>query len=102
MDVIQERALISDEHSVETAENGQLAVSRLLTNDVTNNFDVVIMDDNMPVMTGTEALTIVRQERNNIPVIILTGDTMAEKKEQLYALGASRSRKTSRSQRSRW
>ena len=50
------------------AENGAEAVSKSKDNDV----DLVIMDIVMPIMTGIEALKKIREEKNNLPVVMLT------------------------------
>jgi len=50
------------------AENGAEAVSKSKDNDV----DIVFMDIVMPIMTGVEALKKIREEKTNLPVVMLT------------------------------
>ena len=50
------------------AENGAEAVIKSKDNDV----DLVFMDIVMPIMTGIEALKKIREEKNNLPVVMLT------------------------------
>lgn len=50
------------------AENGQQAIS--LIDEVEP--DVILMDLNMPVMSGLEAMQVLKDKNNRIPVIILT------------------------------
>ncbi len=38
-----------------------------------NRYDVVTMDLQMPRMTGTEAIRILKRERPNLPIIVVTG-----------------------------
>jgi DNA-binding NtrC family response regulator len=55
---------------VQTAENGKQAIERLRTD---QEIDLVITDMKMPEMDGVELLKFIRQVRENLPVIILTG-----------------------------
>lgn len=50
------------------ASNGQEAIELLEKNKV----DVILLDLNMPVMSGLETISYLNQEQINIPVIILT------------------------------
>jgi CheY-like chemotaxis protein len=50
------RVLTSKNHLVETAEDGSQALDRLIKGYSTNDFDVVLMDLQMPVMDGIEAV----------------------------------------------
>ena len=54
---------------VEVAENGLIAIEKLKD----ENFDVVLMDMQMPIMGGIEATVIIREElKLSIPIIALT------------------------------
>jgi len=54
---------------VEVAENGLIAIEKLKS----QNFDVVLMDMQMPVMGGIEATSIIRGDlKSSIPIIALT------------------------------
>ena len=55
---------------VETAENGKQAIERVRTGP---ELDLVITDMKMPEMDGLELLKLIRQVRESLPVIILTG-----------------------------
>ena len=72
--------------SVETAAHGAEALERLRV----EPFDVVLMDVHMPVMDGIEAVSRIRggqAGRTDIPIIALTGDSMAGEEQRLMALG---------------
>ena len=43
-----------------------------------NNYDVIIMDLQMPVMDGFEAATIIKQTQPDVPIIALSADAMPE------------------------
>jgi signal transduction histidine kinase/CheY-like chemotaxis protein len=64
-------------HQVECVENGRLAVDRMMSED----FDVVIMDMQMPVMDGEDATVAIRalpEPKCAVPVLALTADVMPE------------------------
>lgn len=57
-----------DNFEVSEAENGQEALDALATED----YECVVLDVMMPVMDGYEALAHIREEYENLPVIMLT------------------------------
>jgi len=64
--------------SVVIAENGQLAHEFAISASKQGNpFDVVLMDMQMPVMTGYEATQLLRQDGYVGPIIALTASAMA-------------------------
>ncbi len=70
---------------VETAENGALGIERLER----ENFDVVLMDIQMPVMDGQAAMRELKSRGFKTPVIALTAHAMKEEREASLALGFS-------------
>lgn len=54
---------------VDVAEDGEAALEKLQS----QPFDVVLLDINMPRMSGLEALTIIRQQHPETEAIMLTG-----------------------------
>ena len=83
---ILSRILSNFNYTVETAENGLVATQKLTE----NNFDVIFMDLNMPVMDGFQAIDIIRQELNStLPIIVVTANTVASEIERTYDLGAN-------------
>jgi len=65
---------------VELAEDGKVAVEKITA----GAFDLVLMDWNMPNMTGIEALRAVRGAGNKTPIVMVT--TEAEKTRILDAI----------------
>lgn len=65
------------------AENGRLALDRLKE----DNFDLILMDLQMPVMDGFEASRIIRNSEDkrvcNIPIIALTAAMMSDNEEKV-------------------
>ena len=72
----------------ETAENGQLALAKLEKAD----FDLIIMDNHMPVMTGVEAIKVIRGREDGkrfIPILSLTADASDGSREICASAGAN-------------
>jgi CheY-like chemotaxis protein len=62
------------------AENGKQVIALLEK----QHFDIILMDIQMPEMTGLEAARHIRQDNQQVPIIALTGsDTTAEMEEAL-------------------
>jgi PAS domain S-box-containing protein len=76
-------------HTVELAENGREALDRWRA----SRFDVVLMDLQMPVMDGLEAVDLIREEEaarrsgGHIPIIAVTADGPAWTREELRERG---------------
>ncbi len=69
---------------VTTAENGAQAVEEALR----NNFSLIIMDMQMPVMDGIEATRKLRNLRYSSPIVALSANTSQLNREQFLAAGA--------------
>ena len=67
----------------EIVENGQEALDRL--DDGT--FDLVLMDVNMPVLSGTEAVGRIKQQKIPTPVVALTANVMEGDAQRFLAAG---------------
>ena len=67
---------------VEIADNGALAVERVLK----NGFDVVLMDMQMPVLSGLEATKVLRREGVAKPIIALTAQALTSDRERALAI----------------
>jgi CheY-like chemotaxis protein/HPt (histidine-containing phosphotransfer) domain-containing protein len=78
--------LKSAHHDVEIAENGEEAVAAVRKSD----FDVVLMDVQMPVLDGVQATKQIRAlppPRNAVPIVALTAHAMAGAREEYLACG---------------
>jgi DNA-binding NtrC family response regulator len=65
---------LSAEYSVETATSIPQAMKTVMT----RHLDLILLDMNMPEMSGLEFLKTLRQRNHNTPVIMLTGETKTE------------------------
>ncbi|MGE5259801.1 MAG: response regulator [Actinomycetota bacterium] len=70
---------------VDCAENGEVALRMIADND----YDVVLMDMQMPVMDGIEATRILRSNPRyaDLPIVAMTANAMASDRELCLAAG---------------
>jgi CheY-like chemotaxis protein len=66
-------------------ENGSKALT-LLKKD--KDFDMILIDWNMPVMTGTEAISVLNFQGNKIPIVMMSGRDRPEDIERVLQMGA--------------
>ncbi|WP_419555256.1 ATP-binding protein [Pseudoalteromonas luteoviolacea] len=69
--------------NVTAVENGQLAVQAVLDYE----FDLILMDIQMPVMDGEQAFNFIQATGCTAPVIALTANTMSHEVERYIKLG---------------
>ncbi|HNR95304.1 MAG TPA: response regulator, partial [Kiritimatiellia bacterium] len=68
---VVEHLLKSNDYEVRTAADGQAALRQFKS----YRPDLVFLDLNLPRLSGWEVLRQIRQERSDIPVIMLTSQT---------------------------
>lgn len=68
------------------ATNGQEAVNLLSSN---GNVDLVLMDWNMPTMSGIDALKSIRASKNDVPVVMVTSQSEKDRVIEAIKLGAN-------------
>ena len=70
---------------VEECYNGKEAIEKIELN---NNYDIVLLDIQMPIMGGEEAIQYIRNMPNfHAPVVALTADAMTGAKEKYEKMG---------------
>jgi len=74
------------EYDVSEANNGKVGLDFITR----ENFDLVILDMMMPIMSGDDVLQKLKEMENfSVPVLILSADKDEENKAKAIALGAS-------------
>jgi PAS domain S-box-containing protein len=72
---------------VDVADNGAIAVEKVSK----NNYDVVLMDIQLPEMDGYEATSHIRSKLNHpksgIPIIAMTAHALADESEKCFKMG---------------
>ena len=74
--------------TLDIAENGQIAISKLNANE----YDLVMMNLEMPVMNGFETTTYIRKRmghKSNIPIIVVTCSSGVTEATKCLLLGAN-------------
>lgn len=76
----------------ETAENGDAAVTRFKKD--SGSFDIILMDKEMPVMDGLEAVQKIRaievaENQAPIPIVAITAAAMTGDREECLAAGCN-------------
>ena len=75
--------------TVVTADNGQIALDMLQQDAAAQQIDLVLMDMQMPVMDGYEAVQLLRSAGFDRPIIALTANAMREDRERCIAVGCN-------------
>jgi len=75
--------------TVVTADDGQIALNMLQEDATTRQIDLVLMDMQMPVMDGYEAVKLLRSCGFDRPIIALTANAMREDRERCLAVGCN-------------
>lgn len=78
-------------HKVESAENGQLALDAIrqtLRDSSQVPFDLVFLDNQMPVLSGVEMVTRARMEGIETMIVGITGNAMKEDQDEYLECGA--------------
>jgi len=70
-------------YTPDQAENGEVALMKAKA----EKYDAVVLDINMPVMTGKEFLLQFRKFQKDVPVIALSSDGLLEDKLSMFDLG---------------
>lgn len=81
--IVTQNILEKESYKTAIVANGELAVQEVMK----NNYDLVLMDLNMPIMGGVEATTRIRAFNENIPIIALTAADMEEVEEKVMRHG---------------
>ena len=68
----------------ESAKDGEEGLRKISS----GKYDAIVLDINMPNMSGREFLQKIRNAENHTPVLVLTSNSMLEDKVELFDMGA--------------
>ncbi len=80
---LMSRVLTKIGFSFVIASNGEEAIQKYKEGGI----DLILMDENMPIMSGIEATKSIRKLDKNIPIIALTANAMKGDRERFLAAG---------------
>ncbi len=78
--------LQAEGHAVEVAADGETALERLV--DKSERFDAVVLDVMLPGKSGFDVATVLRENKNYVPILMLTARGRPEDVLQGFAAGA--------------
>jgi DNA-binding response OmpR family regulator len=90
LEIVQEALLLNSyKGPVLPLTSGQSLIEQLSVNDVSPEPKVIVLDLNMPLLNGFQALQIIRKHPNfsSIPVIVLTASSNKEDEIKSFELG---------------
>ncbi|MFC1858778.1 response regulator, partial [Thermodesulfobacteriota bacterium] len=82
--------LLKDEgFFMDIADNGKIAVEKVMSSKDNSPYDVVLMDLQMPVMDGYAAAQEIRKDTrfDNLPIVAMTADAMSGVREKVLDIG---------------
>lgn len=83
-ELLQE-SLETDNHSITTLSSAELAIHAMKTEEP----DIILLDINLPGMSGFEFLKIVKTEYAHIPIVMITSNTDIDSAIKAMKLGAN-------------
>lgn len=83
--ILMKKLMRQSGHRVQTAENG-FAALKILEN---NNFDLILLDLQMPVMDGFETAARIRELSVKTPIIVVTASATAEDYDACFNIGVN-------------
>ncbi len=72
---------------IDVAANGQLAVDRIMA--TPTGYDLILMDAQMPVMSGRDAILLIREKRFHGPIIVLAERLSLDDRANFVQAGCS-------------
>ena len=81
------KTMLKDKYTVQAFTSGETAIKYLASHPV----DLVLLDYDMPNVTGYEVLMAIRSDKNicDTPIIFITGVTNARMEEEMIERGAN-------------
>lgn len=82
---LMKQILEMEGHKVTVARNGKFAVDKV--REQPNHYDLILMDNLMPIMTGIEASKLIKEINKDIKIIAVTGMINEEDKQEFINAG---------------
>ena len=87
MELLQEEGFY-----VDIAENGRIAFEKITNSKSSDNYDIILLDLQMPVMGGIKCSVAIRkwedkENQKSIPIVAMTADAMSGVKDRVLAAG---------------
>lgn len=84
LSIMRLKQFLGDGYEIHTASNGSEGLSQIKS----LKPDFVLSDLLMPVMDGYELLKTLKEEKNTIPVIVITADIQETTRKKVMEMGA--------------
>ncbi|MGK0317819.1 MAG: CheY-like chemotaxis protein/HPt (histidine-containing phosphotransfer) domain-containing protein [Saprospiraceae bacterium] len=82
--ILARRTMANYDILITEVQNGKEAIDEIIK----DNFDIILMDIQMPVMNGIQATRIIRKElKLSTPIVALTGSALKEQIDQCLSAG---------------
>lgn len=81
--IVTKNLLLKENYSCTIVSNGKEALEEIKR----DNYDLVLMDINMPIMNGNEATAAIKKFNSRIPVVALTAADIEEVKQDYKKIG---------------
>lgn len=81
--LVTRKTLENSNFICDIADNGKIALDKTAE----NHYDIILMDLNMPVMDGLEAIQKIRESDNTTPIILLTASEMNKDDDLVKDIG---------------
>jgi two-component system copper resistance phosphate regulon response regulator CusR len=78
------RALRAERYAVDVAEDGRTGWELAATHE----YDLIILDLMLPLLSGTELLIRIRRKKRQVPILVLTARDATEQKVKQFEAGA--------------
>lgn len=82
--IVTKNLLVKQNYACDIVVNGLEAVEKM---QAPNNYDLILMDINMPIMNGNDATEAIRAFNKEIPIIALTAADIEEVKQDFDIIG---------------
>lgn len=83
--VLMRKMLEKIDYEVDEAQNGVEG----LANIEKSKYDVILLDIHMPEMDGIQMMTVVKERKLTLPVIVVSAYAVKDGKDRLYDLGVN-------------